>query len=65
MEGRTFDTRDFLILEQLPPSSNALRQKIASILLSSQQWRAIVEEIDAGDGTFRIVLEGRLRGNRV
>ena len=65
MDGHTFDTRDFLILEQLPPSSNALRQKIASILLSSQQWRAVVEEVDAADGRFRIVLEGRLRSNRV
>jgi|GEM_PF-6316136 hypothetical protein len=61
MEGQTFDTRDFLILEQLPPSSNALRQKITSILLSSQQWRAIVEEVDPQDGSFRIILEGRLR----
>ena len=64
MEGQIYDTRDFLILEQLPPSSNALRQKIASILLSSQQWRAVVEEVDAADGTFRIVLEGRLRRRR-
>ena len=64
MEGQIYDTRDFLILEQLPPASNALRQKIASILLSSQQWRAVVEEVDAADGTFRIVLEGRLRRRR-
>ncbi|MDZ7372705.1 MAG: hypothetical protein ONB23_01930 [candidate division KSB1 bacterium] len=61
MEGQIFDTRDFLILEQLPPSSNALRQKISAILLRSQRWRAVVEEVDPQDGTFRIVLEGQLR----
>ncbi|HFE52820.1 MAG TPA: hypothetical protein ENK07_05220 [Bacteroidetes bacterium] len=60
----TFDTRDFLILEHLPSSSNALRQKLSSILLSSEQWRAIVEEVDPKTGSYRLVLEGTLRGNR-
>ena len=64
MQGHGFDTRDFLILEHLPPCSNALRQKIASILLNSKQWRAVVEKIDADRGTFRLVLEGTLRENR-
>ena len=60
----TFDTRDFLILEHLPSSSNALRQKLSSILLSSEQWRAIVEEVDPKTGSYRLVLEGTLRSNR-
>ena len=60
----TFDTRDFLILEHLPSSSNALRQKLSNILMSSEQWRAIVEEVDPKTGSYRLVLEGTLRGNR-
>ncbi|NOZ57250.1 MAG: hypothetical protein GXO73_10745 [Calditrichaeota bacterium] len=59
-----FDTRDFLILEHLPSSSNALRQKLSSILMNSDHWRAVVEEVDPKTGSYRLVVEGTLRGNR-
>ena len=55
-----FYTRDFDLIEHIPPSSNALREKIGSILKGSQKWYANVTNIDKMTGTYQIILQGTL-----
>ncbi len=55
-----FYTRDFDLIEHIPPSSNALREKIGNILKGSQNWTANVTNIDKMSGTYQIVLQGTL-----
>ncbi|MCI0618375.1 hypothetical protein L0244_35810 [bacterium] len=56
-----FETRDFDLLEVTAPSSSALKNEIDNIITGSQKWTAAVECLDAGDGSYRIILQGRLR----
>jgi len=58
-----FYTRDFDLIELIPPSSNALREKIGNILRSSKDWRADVSRIDKSTGNYRIILRGTLKQN--
>lgn len=56
-----FQMRDFDLIEVAPPSSPALKTEIDNIISGSQKWTAAVESIDVGDGSYRIILQGRLR----
>ncbi|MBN2008503.1 hypothetical protein JW960_04060 [candidate division KSB1 bacterium] len=53
-------TRDFDLIEHIPPSSNALREKIGNILKGSQNWTANVSNIDKITGSYQIILQGTL-----
>ncbi|MGH7495896.1 MAG: hypothetical protein ACREOO_26365 [bacterium] len=53
--------RPFDLIEVLPPSSAALREYLKQILEDSTKWHAAIESLNAENGTYRIVLEGRLR----
>jgi len=59
-----YKTRDFDLIDIAPPSSFALKERIDSIIVGSQKWTATVETLDLEDGTYRIVLQGRLRDGR-
>ena len=56
-----FNTRDFDLIEHIPPSSNALREKIGNILKNSRTWSADVANLDDNTGAYRIVLQGTLK----
>ncbi len=56
-----FYTRDFDLIEHIPPSSNALREKIGNILKCSKNWSANVANIDKSTGNYQIILQGTLR----
>lgn len=56
-----FYTRDFDLIEHIPPSSNALREKIGNILRLSSSWTADVTSIDKATGDYQIVLQGTLK----
>lgn len=53
--------RSFDLIEVLPPSSAALREYLKQLLEDSTKWSAAIESLNTEDGTYRIVLEGRLR----
>ncbi len=53
--------RPFDLIEVLPPSSAALREYLKQILEDSTKWNAAIESLNAENGTYRIVLEGRLQ----
>ena len=53
-------TRDFDLIEHIPASSNALREKIGNILKVSDNWTANVSNIDKVTGNYQIVLQGTL-----
>jgi hypothetical protein len=63
IEMEKFNTRDFDLIEHIPPSSNALREKIGNILKSSKSWSADVAGVDKQSGEYRIVLQGTLKKN--
>ena len=54
-------TRDFDLIEHIPHSSNALREKIGNILRCSKNWTANVANIDKMSGSYQIILQGTLR----
>jgi hypothetical protein len=56
-----FKTRDFDVLEIIPPSSAVLKEKLADILGDSDKWNAVIESVDPATGTYRILLQGKLR----
>lgn len=56
-----FNTLDFDLIEHIPPSSNALREKIGNILKNSSSFSASVASIDRTSGNYRIVLQGTLK----
>lgn len=58
-----FYTRDFDLLEHIPSSSNALREKIGNILKCSKNWTANVSNIDKVSGNYQIILQGTLKKN--
>ena len=58
-------TRDFDLIEHIPSSSNALREKIGNILKGSQNWTANVSNIDKVTGTYQIILQGTLSKNDI
>ena len=58
-----FYTRDFDLIEHIPDSSNALREKIGNILRCSKNWTANVSNIDKVSGSYQIILQGTLRKN--
>lgn len=58
-----YNTRDFDLIEHIPPSSNALRVKIGNILKISTNWTANVKSIDESTGNYSIVLQGTLKEN--
>jgi len=58
---QNYYTRDFDLIEHIPPSSNALREKIGNILKSSKNWTANVSNIDKVSGSYQIILQGTLR----
>ncbi len=57
----TTQNRSFDLIEVLPPSSAALREYLKQILEDSTKWNAAIESLNAESGTYRIVLEGKLR----
>jgi hypothetical protein len=59
-----FETRGFDLIEVTDPSSSALKSEIDNIITGSQKWTAAVESLDAGDGSYRIILQGRLRSTQ-
>lgn len=58
-----YKTRDFDLLDIVPPSSFALKEKIDSIIVGSQKWTATVECLNPGTGAYRIILQGQLRNS--
>jgi len=56
-----FKTRDFDVLEITPPSSPILKEKLDDILDGSDQLNAVIESVDTATGTYRILLQGKLR----
>jgi hypothetical protein len=56
-----FKTRDFDVLEIIPPSSSILKEKLDDILGDSEKWNAVIESVDPATGMYRILLQGRLR----
>jgi hypothetical protein len=56
-----FNTRDFDFLEITPPSSPILKEKLDDILGDSDQLNAVIESVDPTTGTYRILLQGKLR----
>jgi hypothetical protein len=56
-----FYTRDFDLIEHIPDSSNALREKIGNILKCSKNWTANVSNVDKVTGSYQIVLQGTLK----
>lgn len=56
-----YKTRDFDLLDIVPPSSFALKEKIDCIIVGSQKWTATVESLNPSNGTYRIILQGQLR----
>ena len=57
----TPQNRPFDLIEVLPPSSAALREYLERILEDSTKWNAAIASVNAENGTYRIVLEGKLR----
>lgn len=53
--------RPFDLIEILPPSSVALREYLKQLLEDSTKCKAAIESLNAENGTYRIVLEGKLR----
>ena len=58
-------TRDFDLIEHIPPSSNALREKIGNILKGSKNWTANVSNIDKVTGNYQIILQGTLTKDEI
>jgi hypothetical protein len=56
-----FNTRDFDVMDIIPPSSSVLKEKLDHILSDSEKWNAVIESVDPGTGTYRILLQGKLR----
>lgn len=59
-----FYTHDFDWIENVPPSSNLLYQKIESILQKSEDCTANVTSLDKITGTYQVVLRGTLKANK-
>ncbi|MDZ7269181.1 MAG: hypothetical protein ONB48_17460 [candidate division KSB1 bacterium] len=56
-----FKSRELDLIEILPPSSEELKNNLEIILSDSERWNAALASVDQQTGTYRIVLEGRLR----
>lgn len=56
-----FKTRVFDVLEITPPSSPVLKAKLEDIIADSDKWNAVIESVDTATGTYRILLQGKLR----
>lgn len=55
-----FRTTDLDYLEILPASSNALKERVQSILTQSISYSAAIASLDSQSGTYKIVLQGTL-----
>jgi len=56
-----FKTRAFDFLEITPSSSPVLKAKLSDIIDDSDKWNAAIESVDTVTGTYRIILQGKLR----
>ncbi|KAA0229573.1 hypothetical protein EDS67_11100 [candidate division KSB1 bacterium] len=56
-----FNSRELDFIDILPPSSDALRTNLETIINDSEKWCAALASLDQQTGAYRIVLEGRLR----
>lgn len=56
-----FKTRIFDVLEITPPSSPVLKDNLSNLLDGSDKLSAVVESLDPATGTYRILLQGKLR----
>jgi len=56
-----FKTRIFDVLEITPPSSPVLKENLGDLLDGSDTLNAVVESLDPATGTYRILLQGKLR----
>jgi hypothetical protein len=56
-----FYTHDFDWIENVPPSSVALREKIRNILNTSENYTANLTSLDLTTGKFQITLRGTLK----
>ena len=55
-----YRTIDLDLLEIMPPSSQALREKFNRLLDNSNTWSAAITGFDKTTGTYEIVLKGTL-----
>ena len=55
-----YRTIDLDLLEIMPPSSRALREKFNTLLDNSSTWSAAITGFDKATGTYEIVLRGTL-----
>lgn len=60
-----FNTRGFDVIEITPPSSPILKEKLEEIIDDSKKWNAVVESLDQQTGTYRILLQGTLRDDKL
>jgi len=60
-----YHTHDFDWIENVPPSSVALREKIRNILHTSVNCTANVTSLDLTTGKFQITLKGTLKKNKL
>lgn len=56
-----FYTRDFDMIELIPPSSKLVQDKIKNILRASEDWTAQIHAIEPSTGTYQLVLRGTLK----
>lgn len=56
-----FKTRIFDVLEITSPSSPVLKENLGDLLDGSDKLNAVVESLDPATGTYRILLQGKLR----
>ncbi len=61
---KKFYTRDFDWIENVPPSSVALRNKVKNILQLSKDCKANVTSLDKTTGNFQIIFQGTLRQSK-
>jgi hypothetical protein len=55
-----FHTLDLDYLEVLPASSNALKERVQTLLNQSLSYSAAIASLDSQTGTYKIVLQGTL-----
>ena len=56
-----FKTRIFDVLEITPPSSPVLKENLDDLFDGSDKLNAVVESLDPATGSYRILLQGKLR----
>jgi len=56
-----YQTRAFDWIENVPPSSPELREKLNSILQTSESIAARISRLDENTGQFQITVQGTLK----